>query len=69
MDEREWGVLEGIMFEDATADVGTGVLSGSGAIIGVIRSHLDACGPTQHLLGSIMVDVRRHHCDEPRLRA
>jgi len=57
MDERDWATLREILFDDATADLGTGTLSGSDALIALIRRYLDACGPTQHLLGSILVDV------------
>jgi hypothetical protein len=57
MDDRRWDVLAEILFEDATGDYGAGTVSGGDAIIGLIRSFLEACGPTQHLLGSIEVDV------------
>lgn len=57
MDARDWGALREILFDDATAELGTGLLSGSDAIVDLIRSFLDACGPTQHLIGSVEVDV------------
>jgi ketosteroid isomerase-like protein len=57
MDSRDWGALRAILFDDSTAELGSGPLTGSDAIVGVIRSYLDACGPSQHLLGSIEVDV------------
>lgn len=57
MDERDWDVLRTILVDDATSDVGTGPLEGSEALIACIRSYLDACGRTQHLLGNILVDV------------
>ena len=47
MDSRDWGALRAILFDDSTAELGSGPLTGSDAIVGVIRSYLDACGPSQ----------------------
>jgi len=58
MDERDWGALGGMLLPDATADLGMGTLMGREAIIGLIRSFLDACGPTQHLLGNVLIAVQ-----------
>lgn len=57
MDDRDWTTMAGILAEDAEGDLGTGRLVGSAAIIGVIRGFLDRCGPTQHLLGNVLIDV------------
>lgn len=57
MDNRDWATLAEILAEDAQGDLGTGRLEGRTAIIGVIRQYLDRCGPTQHLLGNVVVDV------------
>lgn len=57
MDERDWPVLHAIMLPDATADLGTGTLRGPGETEAAIRSFLDDCGPTQHLLGNMLIDV------------
>lgn len=57
MDTRDWQTLAAILAEDAVGDFGTGRLDGAAAIIGVIRGFLDSCGPTQHLLGNVVVDV------------
>jgi len=57
MDERDWASLDGIVAEDATADFGTGRVRGRAALVRVMRSFLDACGPTQHLLGNLTVQV------------
>ena len=46
-----------ILAEDAVGDLGTGRLTGSAAIINAIRGFLDNCGPTQHLLGNVVIDV------------
>lgn len=57
MDERDWGALDPIVRADATADLGLGQVNGREAIVGVMRSFLDDCGPTQHLLGNVMIEV------------
>jgi hypothetical protein len=57
MDEREWATVGEVLTEDATADMGLGLVQGRSAIIAFIRSFLDDCGPTQHLLGNLVVDV------------
>ncbi len=57
MDERDWSALERVLREDATADLGTGLLEGRAAIVAQMRSFLDACGPTQHLIGNLQVEV------------
>jgi hypothetical protein len=57
MDERNWAAFGEWCAEDATADLGTGMLAGRAAIVALIRSFLDDCGPTQHLLGNLVVDV------------
>lgn len=57
MDERDWDGLRAILTPDATAELGTGPVTGPDAIIGLIRHYLDGCGPTQHLLGNIWIDV------------
>jgi ketosteroid isomerase-like protein len=57
MDDRDWATMAEILTEDAEGDFGTGRVVGSAAIIGLIRGYLDNCGPTQHLLGDVVVDV------------
>jgi ketosteroid isomerase-like protein len=57
MDERDWDALAALTTADVSADLGTGPLRGTQQIIQVIRSYLDACGPTQHLLGNVLIDV------------
>ncbi|RDI19399.1 SnoaL-like protein [Rhodococcus sp. AG1013] len=57
MDDRDWPVLHEIMLPDATAELGTGTLHGPGGVEASIRSFLDDCGPTQHLLGNMLIDV------------
>ena len=57
MDDRDWDAARAILTRDATAELGTGPLTGPDAIIGLIRHYLDGCGPTQHLLGNVLIDV------------
>ncbi|MGV0157898.1 nuclear transport factor 2 family protein [Mycobacterium colombiense] len=57
MDDRDWPSLAAILAENAIADFGTGEQRGSAAVIDLIRSYLDRCGTTQHLLGNVLVHV------------
>jgi len=57
MDDRDWESLAQILSEDAAGDFGSGRVEGSAAIIELIRSFVDNCGVTQHLLGNVLVDV------------
>jgi hypothetical protein len=57
MDERNWAALDTIVAQDASADFGTGPVAGRAAIVALMRSFLDDCGPTQHLLGNLTVEV------------
>lgn len=57
MDERDWPALGVMLLPEATADLGSGLLAGRDAIVELIRSYLDTCGPTQHLLGNVLIDV------------
>ncbi|WP_374021443.1 nuclear transport factor 2 family protein [Mycobacterium sp. HNNTM2301] len=57
MDDRDWDRMAELLTHDAHGDFGMGRVQGSHAIIELIRGFLDACGPTQHLLGNIVIDV------------
>lgn len=58
MDERDWNALDDVLAEDATGDFGAGgILCGRAAMVALMRSFLDDCGPTQHLVGNVVVDV------------
>jgi hypothetical protein len=57
MDERDWVALDEILSEDASAEMGMGELHGREHIVAFMRSFLDSCGPTQHLLGNLVIDV------------
>lgn len=58
MDARDWAALDDITAEDMTAEIGTGPLQGRSAMVANMRSFLDDCGPTQHLLGNVLIEVR-----------
>ena len=57
MDNRDWTKIEVICADDICADFGTGEVVGSKALIKFMRSFLDNCGTTQHLLGNVVIDV------------
>ena len=49
--------LDAVLAIDAGADMGLGPLRGRAAIVALMRSFLDACGPTQPLLGNLPIEV------------
>tara|TARA_B110000444_G_scaffold156063_1_gene145949 strand:- start:413 stop:865 length:453 start_codon:yes stop_codon:yes gene_type:complete len=57
MDDRNWEALDEITRDDINFDLGAGMMQGRDALIENIRSFLDDCGPTQHLLGNVLIDV------------
>jgi ketosteroid isomerase-like protein len=57
MDDRDWRAVADILADEAQGDFGTGRVRGSAAIIELLRKFLDNCGPTQHLLGNVIIDV------------
>lgn len=57
MDARDWPALLAEMTFDATGELGTGPLASPAEIVALIRRYLDHCGPTQHLLGNLLMEV------------
>lgn len=57
MDEKDWEAIESIVTPDIHANFGTGDIHGHSAVIGVMKSYLENCGTTQHLLGNILIEV------------
>lgn len=57
MDTRDWPALLAELTEDATGELGTGPLASPAEIVALIRRYLDHCGPTQHLLGNLLIEV------------
>ncbi|RJG18998.1 nuclear transport factor 2 family protein [Massilia cavernae] len=57
-DQRDWPAMDEVFIEEASAEFGSGYrLQGREPIVAMIRGHLDGCGPSQHLLGNLVVDV------------
>ncbi len=56
-DERDWAAIGDVFSENASADYGGRHLSDPPAIVAMLSTHLDGCGPTQHLLGNLVVEV------------
>jgi hypothetical protein len=79
LDEKRWGDLPTVFAKDLTFNYGADSEEiGIQALENQMRKYLDVCGPTQHLLGSIMIDVdgdhaishayvqaRHQRCDDP----
>ena len=57
MDERNWDDITNLALPDATGDFGNGALSTAAEIVALLRRFLDECGPTQHLIGNVIIDV------------
>jgi len=58
LDRKEWDRLGEVFAEDVTFDYGaTGEAAGMRALRENMTRFLDRCGPTQHLIGSILVEV------------
>lgn len=56
-DERDWSAIGEVFVEEARADYGGLILRDRDAIVAMLRRALDGCGPTQHLLGTPIVDI------------
>ncbi len=58
LDRKEWDRLGEVFADDLSFDYGaTGEASGIAALRENMTRFLDRCGPTQHLIGSILVEV------------
>ena len=57
MDSRNWALVRSLMVDNAVGEFGRGPEVGADRIVESIREFLDVCGPTQHLLGNVVVDV------------
>lgn len=56
LDEKRWNDLNTIFADDLSFDYGTGSdQHGLDALTANMRHFLDGCGPTQHLIGSIII--------------
>ncbi|MCA7956232.1 nuclear transport factor 2 family protein [Burkholderia multivorans] len=59
LDGRNWSMPETVSAPDVQVDYDSGEfrVDGRAGLVALIRSHLDGCGPTQHLLGTPHVEV------------
>lgn len=58
LDTRAWDRVPEIVADEVTFDYGAaGEERGMAALLENFRRYLDRCGPSQHLLGSIIVEV------------
>lgn len=58
LDGKHWEALGQVFAADLTFDYGSGVVQqGLPALRDQMVRFLDGCGPTQHLIGSILVDI------------
>ena len=58
LDCKRWDELGSVFSDDVVFDYGTGTEAmGMEALTVNMRRFLDRCGPTQHLIGSMLVDV------------
>lgn len=58
IDGKSWDKLEQVFAPDVSFDYGSGEdQHGMDALCAQMRRFLDHCGPTQHLIGSIIVEV------------
>jgi 3-phenylpropionate/cinnamic acid dioxygenase small subunit len=56
-DERDWAAVDRVFSPDASADYGGRPLKDREALRDMLRRHLGGCGPTQHLLGNLQVQI------------
>ena len=57
-DTRNWDLLQQVFTPDCTTIYGGGyTCEGVAGVRHMISTHLDGCGPTQHLLGNLEVDA------------
>lgn len=62
LDRKQWDRLGDVFADDISFDYGMGGdQHGMAALTDNMRRFLDRCGPTQHLIGSILIDVDGNH--------
>lgn len=57
LDRRDWPALKDVFTPDVEMDFGAWSASGLEAVTDNIRSYLDGCGPSQHLLGNYRISL------------
>ena len=62
LDTRDWLGLNNVFHREATGFYAAPI-DGRAAIVSSIRSFLDGCGPTQHLLGNYQISIDGDHAE------
>lgn len=57
LDTKDWNALPEVFADSIAFDYGYGERAGMEALTENMRRFLDSCGPTQHLIGSVLVDI------------
>ncbi|WP_245669592.1 nuclear transport factor 2 family protein [Nocardia speluncae] len=60
LDDRDWALLDEVFAPDAVVRYGAAeapAVRGRAATVAMIRSFLDRCGPSQHLLGNHIIEI------------
>ena len=61
LDTRDWEGLAEVFTADVDMDFEAWRQQGLGAVMSTIRSYLDGCGPSQHLLGNYRIELDGDH--------
>ncbi|EQB13602.1 nuclear transport factor 2 family protein [Novosphingobium lindaniclasticum] len=57
LDRKQWEELSDVFAHDLAFNYGMGEEVGIAALERNMRRYLDRCGPTQHLIGSVVIDL------------
>ena len=57
LDTRRWELLSEVFVPELEFDFGEWAVSSREEAVATIRTYLEDCGPTQHLLGNYRIDV------------
>ena len=57
LDRRDWALLDEVFAPDIEFDFGEWRAENRRDVVTAIRSYLDGCGPTQHLLGNYRIHI------------
>ena len=57
LDTRDWNRLHEVFSDDVEMDFGAWQKQGLDQVTKMIRSYLDGCGPSQHLLGNYRIEL------------
>jgi 3-phenylpropionate/cinnamic acid dioxygenase small subunit len=57
LDARRWDDLRAVFADDVRVDFGEWTATSRDQAVAAIRGYLDACGPSQHLLGNYRIRI------------